>query len=138
MDRRQRLSQPSPAPSDEVRMGITSSAIWLPGEIISVNGKQFRGQSIQRLRVSIKLIQRSWAINCRNYIEKKGTGSTQASDTKTTPGKKQRKRWKNITTQESAEQVSSRAIWSTAAMKQVMPRTKVKLGQSVESRPYEV
>ncbi|GJS65711.1 hypothetical protein Tco_0680275 [Tanacetum coccineum] len=39
------------------------------------------------------------------------------------PYKKQkaRKRWKSITTQESAEQASNRAKWSTAAMKQVMP-----------------
>ncbi|GJW21143.1 reverse transcriptase domain-containing protein [Tanacetum coccineum] len=36
---------------------------------------------------------------------------------------KARKRWKSITTQESAAQVSSRATWSTAAMKQVMPGT---------------
>ncbi|GJT46106.1 hypothetical protein Tco_0954821 [Tanacetum coccineum] len=36
----------------------------------------------------------------------------------------------NITTQESAEQVSSRVIWSTAAMKQVMLRTKANLDPS--------
>ncbi|GJS23256.1 hypothetical protein Tco_0451888 [Tanacetum coccineum] len=40
----------------------------------------------------------------------------------------------NITTQESAEQVSSRAIWSTAAMKQVMPRTKANLDPSGKDR----
>ncbi|GJR05435.1 reverse transcriptase domain-containing protein [Tanacetum coccineum] len=41
-----------------------------------------------------------------------------------------RKRWKNITTQESAEQVSNRVIWSTVAMKQVMLRTKANLDPS--------
>ncbi|GJX48726.1 reverse transcriptase domain-containing protein [Tanacetum coccineum] len=41
-----------------------------------------------------------------------------------------RKRWKNITTQESAEQVSNRVIWSTAAMRQVMLRTKANLDPS--------
>ncbi|GJX73536.1 reverse transcriptase domain-containing protein [Tanacetum coccineum] len=36
---------------------------------------------------------------------------------------KSKKKMENITTQESAEQVSSRVIWSTAAMKQVMLKT---------------
>ncbi|GJZ02216.1 reverse transcriptase domain-containing protein [Tanacetum coccineum] len=43
---------------------------------------------------------------------------------------KRRKRWKNITTQESAAQVSSRATWSTATMKQVMPGMKANLDPS--------
>ncbi|GKF37819.1 hypothetical protein Tco_0114577, partial [Tanacetum coccineum] len=43
---------------------------------------------------------------------------------------KSKKKMENITTQESAEQVSNRVIWSTAAMKQVMLKTKANLDPS--------
>ncbi|GKB32275.1 hypothetical protein Tco_0871676 [Tanacetum coccineum] len=51
---------------------------------------------------------------------------------------KSKKKMENITTQESAAQVSSWATWSTAAMKQVMPgKNEGKLGPKWEG-PYEV
>ncbi|GJY50891.1 hypothetical protein Tco_0441738 [Tanacetum coccineum] len=57
-------------------------------------------------------------INLELIEERKG----QAAITRSKRGKNS---WKNITTQESAEQASNRAKWSTATMKQVMPRTEV-------------
>ncbi|GKG41747.1 hypothetical protein Tco_0473498, partial [Tanacetum coccineum] len=39
--------------------------------------------------------------------------------------------------EQAAEQASNRAKWSTAAMKQVMPRTEVNFGPKWEG-PYEV
>ncbi|GJZ88962.1 reverse transcriptase domain-containing protein [Tanacetum coccineum] len=79
----------------------------LPGEIISDNGKQFRDNPFK-----------DWKEGSRQQFKKQ----------------KARKRWKNITTQESAAQVLSRATWSTAAMKQVMPGMKANLDPSRKDR----